>query len=834
MVTQQETLQEDRLQVEGMHCASCVHSVERALSAVPGVEAVSVNLLTGEARVTHAASIPSEALVAAVEKSGYKAIPGNEGSADRLRLRIEGMHCASCVRAVESALSRVSGVRDVSVNLATEEASVALSAPVPVEVLRGAVEASGYGVGGVETPRTGLQEDTQARDLRRVRDARRRMMLAWIFVVPVIAWMVPEMILGIAWPNQLVFDVGMLLLATPGLFIAGWPTLRAGVISAIHLAPSMDTLITLGTGVSYATGLVAIASDLGAGIALFNYAGVAAMIIAFHLTGRAIETAAKGRASQAIKRLLTLGAKTARIVRDGEVVEVPIDEVRVGDLMVVRPGEKVPTDGLIEEGESHLDESIVTGEAMPVQRASGDRVIGATVNGEGLLRIRATGVGGQTFLAQVIRMVEEAQSSKVPIQALADRITAVFVPVILGIAVLTLILWLAAPGVLTPVVQAASGVLPWVNPGLSPLALALFAAVAVLVIACPCALGLATPTALMVGSGVGAQNGILIRSGEAIQTLRAVTTVVFDKTGTITQGKPGVTDVVVKNGRTEDLLRVAAGLEAGSEHPIGAAIVLEAESRGLILPLVSRFTAAAGRGVRGTVDGEELLIGTPEYLAAAGIAPIDLGGTAQLEAAAKTVVFVGSLHRGLLGAIAVADRVKPGAAQAVADLRELGLEPVILTGDNEKTARVIADAVGVSRVIAQASPAQKVAAVHRLQAQGQIVAMVGDGINDAPALKAANVGIAMGTGTDVAMESAEVTLASGDLAAAVKAVRLSRATFRVIRQNLFWAFFYNVVAIPIAMLGLLHPLVAEAAMALSSINVVGNANRLRRINLRGA
>jgi P-type Cu+ transporter len=827
-----EGSEEKTLQIEGMHCASCVHTVEKALSGVEGVEKVQVNLLTGEARVTHAPSVSDDALVAAVEKSGYKAGRNDPNASDRLRLRIEGMHCASCVRAVEGALSRVEGVGQVSVNLATEEANVRLSAPVSVESLKSAVEAVGYSVGGVETPNATVREDTTQRDLRHVREAKRRMTLAWIFVVPVLAWMIPEMILGITWPNKLVYDVGMLVLATPGLFIAGWPTLRAGVKSAMHLAPSMDTLITLGTGVSYATGIVAVASDAGAGIALFNYAGVAAMIIAFHLTGRAIETTAKGRASQAIKRLLTLGAKTARVVRNGAEAEVPIDAVRVGDLMVVRPGEKVPTDGLVEEGESHLDESIVTGESMPVRRGAGDRVVGATVNGEGLLRVRATGVGEETFLAQVIRMVEEAQGSKVPIQAFADRITAVFVPTILGVAVLTLIAWLAFPGALTPVVQAASRILPWVNPGLSPLALALFAAVAVLVIACPCALGLATPTALMVGSGVGAQNGILIRNGEAIQTLRTVGMIAFDKTGTITQGKPGVTDIVPRDGSGDDLLRLAAGLEAGSEHPIGAAIVAEAQAKGLAVPPVTGFTAATGQGVRGTVEGEELLVGTAAFLAAAGIEVGPVEDVTALEREAKTVVLVGGPSRGLLGAIAVADRVKPGAAQAVADLRRLGLEPVILTGDNEKTARAIGEAVGVTRVIAQVSPAQKVAAVRQLQEEGRVVAMVGDGINDAPALKAANVGMAMGTGTDVAMESAAITLAAGDLGAAVKAVRLSRATFRVIRQNLFWAFFYNVVTIPIAMLGLLHPLIAEAAMALSSINVVGNANRLRRVDLR--
>lgn len=831
-------IREELLRIEGMTCAGCVQAVEQALSRVRGVKTVSVNLLTEQARVKHTGLVSPEALVAAVEAAGYKAALIASSPERRIKLGIEGMTCASCVHTVEKALASVPGVEEVVVNLATEEATLTTASDLPTSILQAAVERVGYRVGEVRASeegqgRTKPREDVVARDLRRLAEVKHRMILAWIFVAPILAWMVPEMIFGIVWPNRLVFDIGIILLAAPALLLAGRPTLRAGVKAAVNLSPTMDTLITLGTGVSFATGLVAIAAELGAAPRLLNYAGVSAMIMAFHLTGRYIETVAKGRASQAIKRLLTLGAKTARLLRDGREVEVPIESVSVDDLMIIRPGEKIPTDGVIEEGSSHIDESIVTGESMPVRRGPGDRVVGATVNGAGLLRVRATGVGEETFLAQVIRMVEEAQGSKVPIQAFADRVTAVFVPIVLGVALLTLIGWIAFPAALSAIGQAVSGILPWVNPSLSPISLALFAAVAVLVIACPCALGLATPTALMVGSGIGAQNGILIRTGEAIQTMQQVTTIVFDKTGTITQGVPGVTDLVVYDGTKENLLRLAASVEAGSEHPIGRAIVREAESRGVDLQPVAGFTAVAGKGVRGRVNGEEVLIGTPDLLAEEDLTVDEVqGDLARLENEAKTVVAVGIAGRGLLGVIAVADRVKAGAAVAIAALRDLGLTSVILTGDNETTARAIARSVGIERVIAQRLPGEKVVAIEQLQAEGEIVAMVGDGINDAPALKAANVGIALGTGTDVAIEAADITLASGDLTAAVKAVKLSRATFRVIRQNLFWAFFYNVVAIPIAMLGLLHPLIAEAAMAFSSINVVTNANRLRRVDLR--
>lgn len=755
----------------------------------------------------------------------------NEGM--KVRLDIDGMHCASCVHSVEKALAGVPGVTNVVVNLATEEASVSASKPVAMDSLRAAVEEAGFRVADTRQTLYGsAREDPTERDMKHLALARRRMVLAWIFVLPIIAWMIPEMVFGITWPNRVTFDIGMVILALPGLLLAGRGTLVSGAKAAFRLSPTMDTLIALGTLVSYATGLMAIAADVGIAPVILNYAGVSAMIMAFHLTGRYVEALAKGRASRAIKRLITLGAKTARVIRDGRETQIPITEVAIGDLMIVRPGEKIPTDGAVEEGESHMDESIVTGESMPVRRAAGDRVIGATVNGEGLLRVRAKNIGEGTFLAQVIRMVEEAQGSKVPIQAFADRVTRVFVPIVLGIAVLTLIGWFVFPSQLAIVGERLSSILPWVNPTLSPLSLALFAAIAVLVIACPCALGLATPTALMVGSGVGAQNGILIRNGEAIQAMKGITVVAFDKTGTITEGRPGVTDVITYGGTDEnELLQLAASVESGSEHPLGKAVVAEATAQGIEIRPVSGFRAASGSGVRGEVGGDTVFIGTPAFLSQAGVSITEDAMQQRLEAEAKTVLLVGNVGHGLIGAIAVADRVKPEAAEAVKALRALGLTTVILTGDNDETAAAIARSVGIERVIARLLPGDKVAAIERLQVEGETVAMVGDGINDAPALKAARVGIALGTGTDVAIESADITIAGGDLQAVAKAVRLSRATFRVIRQNLFWAFFYNVVAIPLAILGLLHPLIAEAAMAISSINVVTNANRLRRVKL---
>ncbi len=758
----------------------------------------------------------------------------------RIELGIVGMHCASCASAVERALAGVDGVSSAQVNLMTERALLEVDDDVNLDLLVDAVERAGYEVEPASAPGGGTpnkgrsvsRDDPFERDRARLSGARRRAWIAWILAIPVIGWMIPEMAFGLMWPSPLAFHIGMVALAAPVLFVAGWPTLRSGIRAAVGLAPTMDTLIALGTIASFGTGLAAVSGTLTGGATVLNYAGVSAMIMAFHLTGRLIETIAKGRSSQAIKRLMTLGAKSARVLHDGREVEVPIDRVRVGDEMVVRPGEKIPTDGIVVRGESHVDESIVTGESMPVARRNRDRVIGATVNGEGLLTVRATGIGEETFLASVVRMVESAQTTKVPVQALADRVTRLFVPAVLGLAVLTFAAWLVAPDGMIRVVEAAGRLLPWVDPGLAPMSLALFAAIAVLVIACPCALGLATPTALMVGTGLGAERGILVRSGEAIQVLKGIKTVVFDKTGTITEGRPGLTDVIPIGDSEEELVRLAASVEVGSEHPIGRAIVAAAAERRIDLTEVDRFVAEPGRGVTGTVDGVTVRVGSVEWLESLGASiervADDLG---RLGSEAKTVVGVSDASRGLLGLLAVADRVKVGAKDAVSELRSLGLDAVLLTGDNERTARAVADAVGIDRVIAEVAPDEKLRAIERLRSSGGPVAMVGDGINDAPALQGADVGIAIGTGTDIAIETAGVTLASGELAGVVRAVRLSRATFRVIRQNLFWAFFYNLFAVPLAVLGLLHPLVAEAAMALSSVTVVGNANRLRRARI---
>ncbi len=826
----------ETLEIEGMHCASCVQHVERALQGVPGVKRASVNLATERATVEYElGTVQPDQLGQAVKDAGY----GVKSRPQRVVLAVAGMHCASCAQNVERALQRLEGVSSASVNIATEKATVEIApSQVRIEDLKRAVEAAGYSVASVERPgaarRLARERERLQEDQRKVERARRRMVWAWALTLPIMAWMIPEMAFGVMWPTKVAFNAGMIVLAAPVLLIWGRETLAAGFRSLAHKSPTMDSLIAIGSSVAFATGFVTLAHDLGFAPRLLNYSGVGAMIMAIHLTGRYVETKARGRTSAAIQKLLSLEAKTARVERDGGEAEVAIEEVEVGDVLVVRPGEKIPTDGVVVSGHSSIDESIATGESLPVEKSAGDKVIGATVNKEGMLRVRTTGVGEDTFLAHVIRMVEEAQGSKVPIQEFADRVTAVFVPTVLAVAAATFLAWFFFPAAFRSLAEWASAFIPWVDPSLGRVSLAIFASVAVLVIACPCALGLATPTALMVGTGMGAENGVLVRSGAAIQTLREVDTIVLDKTGTITRGEPGVTDVVSAVGwKEEDLLRYAASAEAGSEHPIGQAIVAEAVERQLRLLESEHFEALVGRGVRATVNGQFVLVGNARLMVEAGVDVDELQGELErLEDEAKSAMYVAVAQRAA-GVIAVADRLKDDSRQAIAELQRFGLEPVMLTGDNERTARAIAREVGIDRVLANVLPDQKVDEVRRLQGEGYSVAMVGDGINDAPALKQANVGIAIGTGTDIAIEAADVTLVQGDLSAVVRAIRLSRATFRKIRQNLFWAYFYNVIAIPVAILGFLHPAIAEAAMALSSINVVTNANRLRRVDISG-
>ncbi len=741
-------------------------------------------------------------------------------------LRIVGMHCAACAQTVEKALRAAPGVSAASVNFAAEQAHVEFDPETTtVEALIRAVQDAGYDAQPREAVTPGAEVDRTAEDLAA---AHRRMTIAWVFTVPLMLWMLVEMVSRAAWPTDFIYQVGMLALAAPVLFWVGMPTFRSAWRSAIHGAANMDVLIALGTLASYATGVLNFFTPIQ------SFAGIAGMIMAIHLTGRFMEARARGRASEAIRRLLELGAKTARLIdAEGDEREVPIEEVAAGDVMLIRPGEKIPTDGEIIQGETAVDESMATGESMPVEKGVGDEVIGATINRTGLIRARATRVGANTFLAQVIRLVEECQGSKVPIQAFADRVTAVFVPIIILISIGTFFLWLFLPEQLQFAVRRTSALLPWVTPGMHWVTQAIFAAVAVLVIACPCALGLATPTALMVGSGRGAELGILIRSGEAIQVLKDVRTVVFDKTGTLTKGTPVVTDVVAAPGVEEsEVVRWAASAEAGSEHPIASAILKAAGERGLDLEWPDRFEALAGRGARASLSGRTVLVGNSRLLQEEGLAvPDELVGTrARLEAQGKTALYV-ALDKQALGLIAVADALKDDARQAIRSLHDMGLEVVLLSGDNQRTAQAVASELGIDRVLAEVVPQEKQEEIKRLQDEVGRVAMVGDGINDAPALAQADVGIAIGTGTDVAIEASDVTIVRGELETVVTAIKLSRATFRKIKQNLWWAYGYNVVAIPLAILGLLHPVIAEVCMAVSSVTVVGNANRLRRTPL---
>ena len=842
MTKKQQTI---ALPIEGMTCASCVAHVEGALAKTPGVLEVNVNLATEKASVVlDSTSVSQDRLVDSVRDTGY------DVSTETVSLPIGGMTCASCVAHVEGALAKTPGVVGVNVNLATEKASVEyISTVTGPPDFRRAVADAGYEVLPMTEEQAEAELSHEDAEERKIQEARHRMFLAWLFTGPIILWMLPEMVFGIAWPDPTIFKLGMLILAAPVLFWVGRRTYTAAWRSSIHGAPNMDALIAMGTGASFLTGIATFFAPIP------SYAGVSAMIMAFHLTGRYVETSAKGRASQAIRKLLELGAKTARVLVEGVEREVDIEAIQVGDVMVVRPGEKIPTDGVVIKGESAVDESMATGESLPVNKRVGEEVIGATVNQDGLLHVRASRVGKDTFLAHVVRMVEQAQTTKVPIQAFADRVTAVFVPIVIVVALLTFLAWFLFPNILLPAVEWAAGFLPWVDPSLNTFTLALITTVSVLVIACPCALGLATPTALMVGSGIGAENGILIRSGEAIQAMRDVRAVVFDKTGTLTTGKPEVTNVVDSKsvdwetsglvvGEEDDqstnlptyhstILRWAASVEVGSEHPLGKAIVHRANEQGLKLGDLTDFEAVRGKGVRGVVDGKSVLVGSRALLEEQGIAVAAMDDEMRhLENEGKTAMLVAA-EGDLFGLLAVADTLKEDAIAAVSELKALGLETAILTGDNERTARAIARQVGIVHVLAEVLPDEKLTEVQRLQAETDgLVAMVGDGINDAPALTQADVGIAVGAGTDIAIEAADITLVRGDLSGVVSAVKLSRATFNKVVQGLFWAFFYNVVMIPLAILGMMHPVLAEIAMATSSITVVTNANLLRRVDIR--
>ena len=633
---------------------------------------------------------------------------------------------------------------------------------------------------------------------REINSWKKRLVGSWIFTIPIVFVMYFGMLFGIELFSMNIASTIILILGFPVIFIFGFETIKGGLRGFYSFYFNMDSLIALGTIIAYVTGFLSFFDIVQ------NYSGISSMIMAIFITGKYVEAKAKGRASQEIKKLLELGAKKAVVLRDNKEIEIEISEIKIGDVMIIKPGEKIPTDGIVVKGESSVDESMITGESLPADKIKGDNVIGATINQDGILYVKAMKIGRDTFLAHIIKLVEEAQGTKVPIQKMADKITSVFVPAILILTVLVFFNWL------------------WFSNDLSR---ALGISISVLVIACPCALGLATPIALMVGSGIGAKNGILIRKGEAIQTMKEVKTVVFDKTGTITKGKPEVTDIHAnKNIKESYLLEVAASLERLSGHPIARAIVDKVDIKKY--KEVKKFKILRGRGVEGYIGTKNIVIGNRTLM---NEKKIDLKDSLEIiekyEDEGKTLMIV-SENKKIIGLIAVADAVKDDSVFAINELNREGYKTVMITGDNERTAKAIARQVGIKEVIANVLPEDKAKIVERLQKDG-MVAFVGDGINDAPALKQANVGIAIGTGTDIAIESGDIVLAKGSLIGVVQSIKLSRSTFRKIKENLFWAFAYNTVAIPVAVIGLLHPVIAEIAMALSSITVISNANLLR-------
>jgi Cu+-exporting ATPase len=837
------------LPVTGMHCANCSSTIERNLKKLEGVASANVNYATEKATIIFDPSLLGEdAIIGKIKDVGYGVATA------KVELPITGMTCANCAVTIERTLNKkVPGVTEATVNFATEKATVEY---IPGQVTRAdmvaAIEKAGYGV--VEAEAGQLEDAEQAAREAEIRDQTRKFWIGVAFSLPLfLLSMTRDLGLLGAWAYQPWVLWLMLALAAPVQFYVGWDYYVGGWKALRNGSANMDVLVAMGSSAAFFYSVpVTIALTLGStALGAHVYFETAAVIITLIKLGKLLEARAKGQTSAAIKKLMGLRAKTARVVRDGAEIDIPIEHVRVGDIVLVRPGEKIPVDGIVVEGRSAVDESMLTGESLPVDKKPGDEVIGATINKQGMLRFEATKVGAETALAQIIRLVQEAQGSKAPIQRLADQVAAVFVPVVIGIATVTMLVWWFGVGV-----------------GFTP---AMIRLVAVLVIACPCALGLATPTAIMVGTGKGAEHGILFKNSEALERAHSIKVVVLDKTGTLTVGEPSVTDIVVRDSGDQGirrfnllspdslspdslipdslppadwLLRLAASAERGSEHPLGEAIVRAAQARGLSLAQPDRFEAVAGQGILAQIEGREVTLGNLKMMSGHSMQLNGLEAEAErLGSEAKTAMWV-AIDGQAAGVIAVADTIKPGSEEAVAEMHRLGLQVVMMTGDNQATAEAIAREAGIDRVLAEVLPGDKAAEVKKLQEEGiGLVAMVGDGINDAPALAQADVGIAIGTGTDVAMETADVTLIRGDLRSVPQAIALSKATMRTIKENLFWAFFYNVILIPVAagvlypltflpmILRALHPALAAFAMAFSSVTVVTNSLRLRRVKV---
>lgn len=781
----------------GMSCASCASKIEKKLNSQDFVVNATVNFATEKAVVEYDDSKHGEAdIIKIIKDLGYNV------STENIELLISGISCASCVQKIEGALNSLNGVIKADVNLATSKASINYIPGLisPVQLKKQIIDI-GYGIEEKEEQESDEDFETKAR--------RREVSRQYKLLIFGILLSVPLIIISF-WPQFFLKNYILFLLATPVQIVLGWQYYINSYKSLRHGSANMDVLIAMGTSAAY---IYSLATTFITGGDV--YYDTAAVILTLITLGKYLEASAKGRASDAIKKLLGLAPKTARVIRQSEEIDIPVEEVKVGDLVLVRPGEKFPVDGLVKEGKSFVDESMITGESIPIEKKAGDKVVGATINKHGLIKFETTKIGKDTVLSQIIKMVQDAQGSKAPIQRLADKVSGVFVPIVIGIAILTFVGWY------------------FLGTGEDVFTHALLNMVAVLVIACPCALGLATPTAIMVGTGKGAELGILIKGGEILEKAHKLDTVIFDKTGTLTKGKPAVTDIqTIKEDGKEKALVIAASAEKGSEHPIGEAIVTEAKEKKLKLVKLSDFKAIAGLGIKASLNGDKIIVGNKRLMQGEKIKLDDWNDKAiYLEETGKTAVYIAE-NGVVTGLIGVADRLKEDSKEAIKNLFKLGIEPIMITGDNKRTAKAIAYQLGINRVQAEVLPKDKAFQVKKFQESQRVVAMVGDGINDAPALAQADIGIAIGTGTDVAIEASDITLIGEDLKGVSTAVQLSKSTMRTIKQNLFWAFFYNTILIPLAVIGLINPMLAAAAMAFSSVSVVTNSLRLKRFKFQ--